>query len=146
MFLWLFRELGFSRRVALLAALIALWSPYRSEIWTSLTLSEGVAMPYAIGALVCAIRGARSPRPWPWDLAGIVCCVAALGCKNTFVALIPTQMVLELARIENNEGSKTDNSAVHGRHRGRRAGSLVDGLSKPRSPCRLISPKFRSAK
>ena len=31
-----------------------MWNPYRNEIWTSLTLSEGVAMPYALAGLCWA--------------------------------------------------------------------------------------------
>lgn len=94
--LWLFRELGIRPVAALLTAALAMWNPYRSEIWTSLTLSEGVAMPYALGGLICAIRAARSRRPWPWDLAGALCVLAALGCKNTFAALVPAQLLLRL--------------------------------------------------
>jgi hypothetical protein len=97
MLLWLLRELRFRPGVALLVTALALWNPYRGEIWTSLTLSEGVAMPYAILALVCAVRAARSPRPLRWDILGILCVLAALGCKNTFAALVPAQMLLRMA-------------------------------------------------
>jgi hypothetical protein len=96
MLLWLMRELGARPAPALFAAAVAMWNPYRNEIWTSLTLSEGVAMPYALGALVCACRAARSPRPWPWDLAGALCVLVALGCKNTFAVLVPVQVFLRL--------------------------------------------------
>ena len=61
MLLWLFAELRMARVAALAAAAIAMWNPYRNEIWTSLTLSEGVAMPYALLALVCACRAPRPP-------------------------------------------------------------------------------------
>jgi hypothetical protein len=74
-----------------------MWNPYRNEIWTSLTLSEGVAMPYALLALVCACRAPRARSPWAWDLLGACCVLAALGCKNTFAALVPAQMFLRLA-------------------------------------------------
>jgi hypothetical protein len=94
--LWLLRELRIRPGAAILTAAIALWNPFRSEIWTSLTLAEGVAMPYALVALACAVRGVRSPRPWKWDLAGALCVLAALGCKNTFAALVPAQMVLRV--------------------------------------------------
>jgi hypothetical protein len=96
-FLWLLRELGIRPGAALLAAAAAFWNPFRNEIWTSLTLAEGVAMPYALGSLVCALRAARSPRLWPWDLAGALCVLAALGCKNTFAALVPAQVLLRIA-------------------------------------------------
>jgi hypothetical protein len=94
--LWLLRELGARPGALLLAGALALWEPYRSEIWTSLTLSEGVAMPYALLALVCAVRAARSPRPWKWDLLGPVALLMALGCKNTFAAVLPAQLLLRL--------------------------------------------------
>jgi hypothetical protein len=97
MFLWLFHELRFSAGVALASVALAIWSPYRSEIWTSLTLSEGVAMPYALLSLVCALRAARSGRPLGWELLGVGCVVAALGCKNTFAALVPVQFLLRVA-------------------------------------------------
>jgi hypothetical protein len=74
-----------------------MWNPYRNEIWRSLTLAEGVAMPYALAALACAVRAGRSPRPWPWDVAGVLCVLAALGCKNTYAALVPAQVLLRLA-------------------------------------------------
>ncbi len=95
--LWLFLELGIRPGAAVVTAALAMWTPYRNEIWTSLTLSEGVAMPYAILGLVCAIRAARSSRPGPWDMAGALCVLAALGCKNTFAALVPAQCFLRLA-------------------------------------------------
>lgn len=95
--LWLLRELRLRPMAAVAVTALALWCPYRSEIWTSLTLSEGVAMPYALLGLVCAVRAGRSPRPWPWDLAGMLCVLAALGCKNTFAALVPAQILLRLA-------------------------------------------------
>lgn len=96
MLLWLLRELGARPWVAVLTAALAMGSPGRSEIWLSLTLSEGVAMPYALAALVCAVRASRSGRPLRWDLAGCLCLLMALGCKNVFVALIPAMVVLRL--------------------------------------------------
>jgi hypothetical protein len=96
MLLWFLRELGARPGAALFAAALATGSAYRSEIWTSLTLSEGVAMPYALGTLICAVRAARSDRPWRWDVAGLLCAVAAIGCKNTFAALVPAQVALRL--------------------------------------------------
>ena len=95
-FLWLLRELGIRRGAALFTAALAMSNPYRSEIWTSLTLSEGVAMPYALAALACAVRATRSRRPWRWDLAGLLAVLAALGCKNTFAALIPAMILLRV--------------------------------------------------
>jgi hypothetical protein len=97
MLLWLFAELRMAPVAALIVGAVAMWNPYRNEIWTSLTLSEGVAMPYALLALVCACRAPRSRRAWAWDLLGAGCVLAALGCKNTFAALIPAQMYLRLA-------------------------------------------------
>src|SRR5262245_53401275 len=95
-FLWLLRELGIGRAGSIAAVALAMWNPYRNEIWTSLTLSEGVAMPYALVALVCAVRACRSRHAWRWDLGGALCVLAALGCKNTFAALVPAQMLLRM--------------------------------------------------
>jgi hypothetical protein len=110
--LWLLRELRIRPVAAVLVAALAMWNPYRGEIWTSLTLSEGVAMPYALLALVCAIRAARSPRPLIWDVFGFLGVLAALGCKNTFVALIPVQLLL---RIAPDGGSFREGWRRHGR-------------------------------
>jgi hypothetical protein len=96
MLLWLLRELRIPAAAALFATAAALWNPYRSEIWTSLTLSEGVAMPYALFALVAARKAASANRSWIWDAAGFLCVLVALGCKNTFAALVPAQMVLRM--------------------------------------------------
>jgi hypothetical protein len=92
--LWLLHELGIRRGAAVFTTALALSNPYRSEIWTSLTLSEGVAMPYALAALACAVRATRSRWPWKWDLAGLLGVLAALGCKNTFAALVPAMILL----------------------------------------------------
>ena len=96
MLLWLLRELGISPWAALFTAALAMWNPYRGEIWRSLTLSEGIAIPYALFALICAVRAARSSRPVPWDLAGFAAVLVALGCKNTFAAIVPAQMILRI--------------------------------------------------
>ena len=96
MLLWLMRELKAAPVAALLTAAAAMWNPYRNEIWTSLTLAEGVAMPYALLALIAARRATTSRRPWAWDAAALFGLVVALGCKNVFVALIPPMVVLRL--------------------------------------------------
>jgi hypothetical protein len=96
MLLWLLRELGAHPVAALVAGALAMWNPYRNEIWTSLTLAEGVAMPYALLALVAARKAARSDRPLPWEIASALCVLVALGCKNTFAALVPAQVVLRV--------------------------------------------------
>jgi hypothetical protein len=110
--LWLLYELGIRPSAALLAGALAMWNPFRNEIWTSLTLAEGVAMPYALLSLVCAIRAARSARAWPWDVGGALCVLAALGCKNTFAALVPAQVLL---RITADGSSLRDGWRRHGR-------------------------------
>lgn len=94
--LWLLAELGAHPAAALLAGALAMWNPYRNEIWTSLTLSEGVAMPYALAALAAARRAATSPRPLRWELAAALGVLVALGCKNTFAALVPVQILLRM--------------------------------------------------
>lgn len=96
MLLWLMRELKIPPPAALFATAASIWNPYRSEIWTSLTLSEAVAMPYALFALVAARKAAASSRVAWWDIAGVVAALVALGCKNTFVALIPAQVALRM--------------------------------------------------
>lgn len=95
-FLWLLHELGIPPVAALLSGAIGMWNPYRSEIWLSLTLAEGVAMPYALIALIAARRGAFSSRPWAWDILSALCVLIALGCKNTFAAIVPAQVLLRL--------------------------------------------------
>ena len=94
--LWLFRELRVPPGAALLAGAAAMWNPYRNEVWMSLTLSEGVAMPYALLALVAARRAVSATRPVWWDAVGVACVLVALGCKNTFAALVPAQILLRV--------------------------------------------------
>lgn len=95
MLLWLMRELKLPPVAALVAAAAAMWNPYRNEIWTSLTLAEGVAMPYALFALVAARKAATADRRrWAWDFGAVAGLLLALGCKNTFVALIPPMILL----------------------------------------------------
>lgn len=94
--LWLMRELKLHPVAALVAGAAAMWNPYRNEIWTSLTLAEGVAMPYALFALVAARKAGASRRAWAWDAAAVVGLLAALGCKNTFAALVPAMLALRL--------------------------------------------------
>lgn len=96
MLLALFRELKLHPVAALIVTAAAMWNPYRNEIWTSLTLAEGVAMPYALLALWAARRAVRSTRPWRFDLLAIAGVLLALGCKNTFVALMPAMLALRL--------------------------------------------------
>ncbi|MBX9622499.1 MAG: hypothetical protein K2X82_01660 [Gemmataceae bacterium] len=94
--LWLFRELGVHPAAALFAGALAMWNPYRNEVWTSLTLAEGVAMPYALFGLVAARKAATSPHPLRWELASAFAVFVALGCKNTFAALVPAQVLLRM--------------------------------------------------
>jgi hypothetical protein len=94
--LLLLEELRIRPAAAFFTAALAAWNPYRSEIWTSLTLSEGVALPYALGALLAALRAGRSARPFAWELAAIAGTSLALGCKNTFAALVPAEWILRL--------------------------------------------------
>jgi hypothetical protein len=96
MLLWLFRELKVHPVAALLAGAVAMWNPFRNEIWTSLTLAEGVAMPYALFALIAARKASASASPLKWELASMLAVLVALGCKNTFAALVPAQMLLRM--------------------------------------------------
>lgn len=92
----LMRELRIHPVAALIVGAAAMWNPYRNEIWTSLTLAEGVAMPYALLALVAARKAGISPRSWRWDAVALVGLLMALGCKNTFVALLPPMLFLRM--------------------------------------------------
>jgi hypothetical protein len=94
--LWLLCELGFAMPAVLGTTALALWNPFRNEIWLGLGLTEAFAMPYALLALVGAVRASRSPRRWPWDLLSVACLVAALGIKNTFAAVVPAAVLLRL--------------------------------------------------
>ncbi len=95
--LWFFQTLKITPVAALLAGAAAMWNPYRNEIWTSLTLAEGVAMPYALLGLVAARRAVTSLRPMLWDWTAILSLLMCLGCKNTFVALLPVMVYLRVA-------------------------------------------------
>ncbi len=96
MLLALLRELRIHPVAALIATAAAMWNPYRNEIWTSLTLAEGVAMPYALLALWAARKSNRSATPWRFDLLAITGLLLALGCKNVFVAILPAMLALRL--------------------------------------------------
>jgi hypothetical protein len=95
-FLWLLMELGFPLPAAVGAVALSLWNPSRGEIWVGLGLTEAFAMPYALLALLGAVRASRSPRPLRWDVLTLACLLAALGIKNTFAALVPPVVLLRL--------------------------------------------------
>jgi hypothetical protein len=90
--LWLMAELGVPPPAAVLATAAGTWNPVRAEVWVSLTLAEGVAMPFAVGALAAAARGRMHPG-W-WDAAAVGGLLVALGCKTTFAAIVPAMLVL----------------------------------------------------
>ncbi len=96
MLLALLRELKTHPIAASIATAAAMWNPYRNEIWTSLTLAEGVAMPYAMLALWAARRACTSPRAWRFDILAITGLLMALGCKNVFIAMLPAMLALRL--------------------------------------------------
>src|SRR5262249_55917252 len=122
--LWLLRELRIHPAAAVLTAALALWNPYRGETWINLTGTEGIAAPYALAALACAVRAAPSPHPGRWDIAGAACMLAALGCKNTFAAVVPAQVLLRL-------GLDGASFAEAWRRHGRRAVLLALSLLLP---------------
>jgi hypothetical protein len=95
LFLWLLAELDIPTLAAWATALLAFWNPLRNEIWLGLGLTEAFAMPYAYFALIAAIRGART-HSWRWDLAGFIAALLAIETKNTFVAIVPAQLLLRL--------------------------------------------------
>ena len=94
--LWLLKELGFRPLPSLVTGAVLMWNPFGNELWLGTTMPEGIAMPFALSALACAVRATRSHRPWLWDLLGVAAMIAALGCKNTFAALIPAQFLLRI--------------------------------------------------
>ncbi len=109
MLLALMRELKIHPVAALIATAAAMWNPYRNEIWTSLTLAEGVAMPYALLALWAARRAGSSRAPRRFDAMAIAGLLMALGCKNTFIALLPAMLALRLWPV----GNKSWSESVH---------------------------------
>jgi hypothetical protein len=122
--LWLLAEFGFPRAAIGLAGAAATCNPYRNEIWLGLGVAEGLAMPFALLALVCATRAARSSRPWTWDAAGMCMALLAMGCKNTFAAIVPAQFLLRVlaSRLPWREAL-----SIHGR----RAGLALITLAMP---------------
>lgn len=98
--LWLLHELAFLPSVALATAALAMWNPYRNEIWLGLGLTEAFGMPYGLAGLICAIRASRSATPWRWEVAAATFALLAIGCKNTFAAVVPAQVLLRLTAGE----------------------------------------------
>lgn len=95
--LWFLKEAGFRPVPSLLTATVLMWNPFGNELWLGTTMPEGIAMPFALSTLACALCATRSRRPWLWDILGAGAMIAALGCKNTFAALIPAQFLLRIA-------------------------------------------------
>jgi hypothetical protein len=95
--LWLMRELRIGALAALCATALAFWNFQRGTIWTHFGLTENIAMPFACMALVCALRAGRSSRPVGWDICGFACALVMLGTKNTFMAIVPVQVLLRIA-------------------------------------------------
>lgn len=94
--LLLLTEFGTQPGAALLVAAFVQWNPFRSEIWISLAMPEAYAMPYAMLALVCALRASRAVHQQRWDAAGVILLLLCLGIKNVFIALIPPLVWLRL--------------------------------------------------
>ena len=95
--LWLMRELRIGALAALCATALAFWNFQRGTIWTHFGLTENIAMPFACMALICAVRAGRSSRPAGWDICGFLCALVMLGTKNTFMAIVPVQVLLRIA-------------------------------------------------
>jgi hypothetical protein len=89
-------ELKVALLPAFAATAFALWNSHRIEIWLNLASPEALAMPFALLALICAARASRNSRPTWLDAAGICCILLALGCKNTFIAVLPAQAFLRV--------------------------------------------------
>ena len=89
-----FMAMNLPRWCAVIATAMGLLIPFRGEIWPTLGLTEAFAMPYALAALIAAIRATSSEKPWRWDIAAWVLMALAIGCKNTMVAVLPAQLLL----------------------------------------------------
>ena len=92
----LLHEFKLRPAAAILATMLAMWNPYRGEVWLGLGLTEAIGMPYALVGLLGALRPPRSSRPLRWDHVGILGLLAALGTNNTFAAMNPAQVLLRL--------------------------------------------------
>lgn len=79
---------------AVLMTAIGILIPFRGEIWPTLGLTEAFAMPYALAALIAAIKAASSEKTWRWDMAAWLLMALAIGCKNTMVAVLPALLLL----------------------------------------------------
>lgn len=92
----LLHELGIPTSAAFVATVLAMLAPMRSSIWYRLGLGEGLAMPFVMAALTCAVRARRSDRPTGWDVLGGTCMLTALLVKNVFIAAVPAQLLLRI--------------------------------------------------
>jgi hypothetical protein len=91
------KELGIRLGVAALVTVLAIWNPFRAEIWLGLNFMEGTMMPFALGGLICATRASYAERPAGWDLCGFCCILLVVLSKNVFLAMIPAQLFLRVA-------------------------------------------------
>jgi hypothetical protein len=107
------RELGVSFWPAVLTGAVAMWAPYRNEIWLGLGLSEAIGAPFALLGLLCALWARRSRHPWCWDLSGWLALALAIGVKNTFAAVVPAAVFLRLAGTD---PAWREGWRLHGRH------------------------------
>jgi hypothetical protein len=110
-------ELRIAVGASIAATAFAIWNGHRIEIWTNLVSPEALAMPFATFALFAAARAGKSRHPLFLDLAGMLAVMVALGCKNTFAAVIPAQVFLRVV------GDRE--SLIDGLRRNWKAGLLV---------------------
>jgi hypothetical protein len=108
--LQLFSDLGIPRGAANWTVLLAMIGPLRSSVWYRLGFGEGLAAPFALLALVAAVRGSRSGNVTGWDVVGWIAAMAAILTKNVFSAVVPAQILL---RVWNE--SSTELSSVRSR-------------------------------
>ncbi len=92
----LLTEMGVAPAASVCAAALACWSGYRSEVWRQLGMPEALGMPYALLSLWCAVRASRRGASVWWDVAAGALFLAALGIKNTYLALAPALVWLRL--------------------------------------------------
>ena len=92
----LLRQLRFSTIVSFVVTLLCFTAPARASIWYRFGLTEGIAMPFVLFALLSAAKACESSRALKWDLACIACTMIALLTKNIFVAIFPALILLRV--------------------------------------------------
>lgn len=98
LFFLLVVELGFGRKMAMLATILAMIAPMRSSIWYHICFGEGNAAPFVFASFLLARRATRSTHTWMDDSLAWLCMAIALWTKNVFMACIPALVIFRLWR------------------------------------------------